>query len=140
MLVAEGCTDMVTLLNPQASREVNFIRQVSARASATGIDCMLVHLRDGVNLTPLEREAVLSAVIRTCAGLRAGRRIFLHCRAGRNRSRMVALAVLLAGGLAESEALALIRSIRPGVAAPLGNSRRRLATDLGRAAALMLRT
>ena len=46
--------------------------------------------------------------------LGAGGKVLLHCRAGRGRSGMVAAALLVAGGLSPTEAIAAVRRARPG--------------------------
>jgi hypothetical protein len=65
---------------------------------------------------PNDRD--LDALVdRVLSHVEAGRGVFIHCAFGRGRSALVACAVVLASGRAETaeEALALVRAARPAV-------------------------
>ena len=61
---------------------------------------------------PQTREEVRSLVAKVCHGLRAGKSIAIHCRAGIGRSALVAASVLVAGGVPVDKAFRLIRQAR----------------------------
>jgi len=56
-----------------------------------------------------ERPAFLSLVQEIAADLRAGKRVMIHCAAGKGRSGTVATAVLLALGASRDDALQRVR-------------------------------
>lgn len=51
---------------------------------------------------------------RMVSSLDAGASLLVHCRGGRGRSGLVTATLLVAGGLAVEEAIALVRQVRPG--------------------------
>jgi protein-tyrosine phosphatase len=75
----------------------------------------------------LPREHIERATRRALAWLDEGERVYIHCRAGMQRSATVAAAVvMLRDGLAMADALASIRARKPS-AQPLPHQRQDLA-------------
>ncbi|MAZ20517.1 MAG: hypothetical protein CMN19_04985 [Roseovarius sp.] len=50
---------------------------------------------------------------RALAALRGGGRVLIHCRAGRGRSGMIALRLMIAGGERPVAALKRLRAVQP---------------------------
>jgi atypical dual specificity phosphatase len=93
---------------------------VSRELEAAGIEERRLPLVDYGNL-PSER--LEQAVTRALASLEAGRRVYLHCRAGWQRSAAVAGGVIaLRDGISPQEALERLRERRPS-AEPLPHQR-----------------
>lgn len=92
---------------------------------AAGIKEERLPLRDFGNLKPDEIEHAAQTVI---AWLDAGERVYLHCRAGMQRSATVATAVLaLRDGVSPLDALQQVSARRPS-AEPLAHQREDLVT------------
>jgi protein tyrosine phosphatase (PTP) superfamily phosphohydrolase (DUF442 family) len=109
-LHAEGVTHVVNLCGdeeyPCGSRAA-----VEAAYGAAGMAEHRIGSVDYGNLAPALIDAGVAAV---GAALDAGRRVYLHCRAGWQRSATVAAAVLVTrDGIEPDRALARIRRRRP---------------------------
>lgn len=94
--------------------------QASAALIAAAIEEHRVRLTDYGHLPPDSIEAAVQQVL---AWLKDGRRVYLHCRAGWQRSAAVAAGVIaLREGLDIDDALALVRARKPS-ADPLPHQR-----------------
>lgn len=92
--------------------------EVEAALAASGIDERRLSVEDYGGLSA---EALESAVQDVLAWLEGGRRVYLHCRAGWQRSAAVAAGVVaLREGVELDEALGLVRQRKPS-AQPLGH-------------------
>jgi protein-tyrosine phosphatase len=93
---------------------------VEAALSAAGIPERRLKFTDFGNLPA---EGLEAAVQEVCLGLREGARTYLHCRAGQQRSAIVAAGVVaLRQGVDVDEALEFVQQRKPS-AAPLPHQR-----------------
>lgn len=93
---------------------------VTAALSVAGISEQRLNFTDFANLPADGLEAAVQTV---CRGLRDGSRTYLHCRAGQQRSAVVAAGVVaLRQGVDVEEALEFVQQRKPS-AAPLPHQR-----------------
>jgi protein-tyrosine phosphatase len=110
-----GVERVVNLVEDEEYREADRGAVVAA-LSAAGITEQRVKFTDFGNLPADELEAAVQEV---CRDLREGARTYLHCRAGQQRSAVVAAGVVaLSHGVDVDEALEFVRQQKPS-AAPL---------------------
>jgi len=88
------------------------IADLLERAEAEGLGTLHAPMPDGG--TPESPEAMATLVAHILGWLEAGEGVFLHCWAGLGRTGTVASCCLIARGRSASEALALVRQVRPG--------------------------
>jgi len=88
------------------------IPHLFTRAESEGIRALHVPLPDGG--TPKDPEAMEALVASILGWLAEGEGVFLHCWAGLGRTGTVAAACLIARGYNPSEAVDLVRKVRPG--------------------------
>jgi atypical dual specificity phosphatase len=92
---------------PEGARD-----QVEAAIRTAGIEERRLGLVDFAGFGPALLEAAVSEVLRQ---LESGRRVYLHCRAGQQRSTAVAAGVLaLRDGVSVDQALSQIEMRKPG--------------------------
>ena len=92
---------------PQGARS-----QVEAAMRTAGIEERRLGLVDFAGFGPAQLEAAVSEVLRQ---LESGRRVYLHCRAGQQRSTAVAAGTLaLRDHVSVDQALTEIRERKPG--------------------------
>jgi protein-tyrosine phosphatase len=126
--------DVAALRDAGVTRVLNLVqdseydaggRDACALALAeAGIDEERIEVVDYGNLLPGHLQL---ATRRALAWLDAGERVYVHCRAGMQRSATVAAAVvMMRDGLAMTDALESIRARKPS-AQPLAHQRRDLA-------------
>jgi protein-tyrosine phosphatase len=91
---------------PEGARD-----QVEAAFRTAGIEERRLELVDFAGFGPAQLEAAVSEVLRQLDG---GRRVYLHCRAGQQRSTAVAAGALaLRDGVSLDQALTEIRERKP---------------------------
>ncbi len=88
------------------------ITDLLVRAQRVGIDTEWIPLPDGG--VPVSLEQLLALVERVLTLVRSGRNVVLHCHDGLGRTALVAAACLTALGASTSEALNVVRRVRPG--------------------------
>lgn len=88
------------------------IPHLLTQAESEGLQALHVPLPDGG--TPKDPEAMEALVASVLGWLAAGEDVFLHCWAGLGRTGTVAAACLIARGCNPSEAVDLVRKVRPG--------------------------
>jgi protein-tyrosine phosphatase len=126
--------DVAALRDAGVTRVLNLVqdseyeaggREACALALAdAGIDEERIEVVDYGNLLPGHLEVATRSAL---AWLDAGERVYVHCRAGMQRSATVAAAlVMLRDGLPMADALESIRARKPS-AQPLAHQRRDLA-------------
>ncbi len=110
---------VVNLVQDEEYREGDREAVVAALAAAT-ISERRIKFTDFGNLPAQGLEAAVQEV---CQSLREGHRTYLHCRAGQQRSAIVAAGVVaLRQGLGVDEALDFVQQRKPS-AAPLAHQR-----------------
>jgi protein-tyrosine phosphatase len=121
-LVAAGVTRVFNLVQ-DIEYDPGARDACSAALAEAGIQERRVELVDYGNLPPAQIEDSARAVV---AWLDEGERVYVHCRAGMQRSATVAVAiVMLRDGLELSDALDSIRGRKPS-ANPLAHQRQDL--------------
>lgn len=129
----QDADDVAALVEARITRVFSLVQDVEyepgareacvAALAAAGIEERRVELVDFGSLEAEQIEAVAQAVI---AWLDAGERVYVHCRAGWQRSATVVAAVLaLREDLTPPEALDVLRDRKP-TARPLGHQRENL--------------
>jgi len=129
----QDAADVASLQSAGVTRVVNLVQDVEYDEGAreacvlalaeAGIDEHRIQIIDFGNLLPGHIELATRAAL---AWLGEGERVYVHCRAGMQRSATIAGAlVMLRAGLDMSEALEHIRARRPS-ANPLAHQRRDL--------------
>lgn len=104
-----GLDVVVSLLEHEQVSELGLQREAELCRS-NGIDFISFPIPDR-GLPESRREASLIAHS-LATGLRDGRSIAIHCRAGIGRSSVIAACTLICSGIEAEEALALIRASR----------------------------
>jgi protein-tyrosine phosphatase len=104
-----GVDVVVSLLEHEEVSELGLQREAELCRSG-GIDFISFPIPDR-GLPESRREASQIAQL-LAAGLRDGRSVAIHCRAGIGRSSVIAACVLICSGIEAEEALALIRASR----------------------------
>jgi protein-tyrosine phosphatase len=124
-----GINVVVSLLEPEEVSELGLQREAGLCGSR-GIDFISFPIPDR-GLPVSRREA--SKIARSVAtGLRDGRSIAMHCRAGIGRSSVIAACALICSGIEAEEALALIRAAR-GLIVPDTDEQRDRVVAFGKA-------
>jgi ADP-ribosyl-[dinitrogen reductase] hydrolase len=129
----QDAADVAALQASGVTRVVNLVQDVeyadggrdacAVALAEAGIAEERIQIVDFGNLLPGHIELASRAAI---AGLDAGERVYLHCRAGMQRSATVAAAiVMLRDGVDEQTALEQVRARKPS-ANPLAHQRKDL--------------
>ena len=84
------------------------------RAEGVGLRVRHLPIRDGGTPATEAAGAFAELVDAVLDELRAGATVVVHCRGGLGRSGLVVAAVLTSSGLTADEAIAAVRSVRPG--------------------------
>lgn len=112
-IAAWGATLVLSLVQEQEAARAG-TPELSAWVERAGIDCIRAPIVDyGVPDAAFER-AWPTQRQRAIDILAAGGKVLAHCHGGRGRSGTIAAALLIAGGLSPIDAIALVRSARPG--------------------------
>ncbi|MCP3465837.1 dual specificity protein phosphatase family protein [Bradyrhizobium sp. CCGUVB23] len=109
-----GVDVVVSLLEHEEVYELG-LQHEAELCRSSGIDFKSFPIPD--RGLPDSRRAALQLAGPLAAGIRDGRSIAIHCRAGIGRSSVIAACVLICFGIEAEEALALIRASR-GVIVP----------------------
>ena len=121
--LAGGGVDVAYNLCEDAEYEVGSREAVTAALAEAGIEERRLPLVDYGGLSPEALERATSEVL---GELAAGRRVYLHCRAGWQRSATVAAAVIaLREALPPEQALGVLRERKPS-SSPLPHQRQDL--------------
>jgi protein-tyrosine phosphatase len=125
-----SCVDLVvSLLERDEVSELGLQREAELCRS-NGIDFMSFPIPDR-GLPESQKEALrISRLL--AAGLRDGRSIAIHCRAGIGRSSTIAACALICSGIEAHEALALIKAAR-GLLVPDTDEQRDWVVAFGKA-------
>lgn len=126
----QDADDVAALAEAGVTRVFNLVQDVEydrgareacvAALACAGIDERRVELVDYGNLTPAQIEAAAQAVV---GWLDDGERVYVHCRAGWQRSAAIVAAVLaLREDVTPREALRILRDRKP-TANPLAHQR-----------------
>jgi ADP-ribosyl-[dinitrogen reductase] hydrolase len=118
--IAGAGVDVVYNLVEDEEYEAGERDTATAALAAAGVSERRLPLVDYANVPEAALDRAVDAVL---GDLEAGRRVYVHCRAGWQRSATVAAGVLaLREGLPIEDALAVLRERKP-TAEPLGHQR-----------------
>jgi len=122
-----GIDMVVSLLEEGEISELGLHREADLCRSS-GIEFMSFPIPD--RGLPESRAAALQAARALAGGLRGGRSVAIHCRAGIGRSSVVAACALISFGMKAESALALIAAAR-GLAVPDTDEQRNWVLSFG---------
>jgi hypothetical protein len=88
------------------------IENLAEATEAARMEHLWLPIRDGA--APPSLDAMFALVKRILEAVREGENVVIHCRGGLGRSGMVAACCVVALGASVSEALEVVRSVRPG--------------------------
>jgi protein-tyrosine phosphatase len=110
-LRTDGVAMLVSLL-PSYELTSLGIAELGGAAAAAGIAVVPLPIRDGH--VPPDPEAVAEVVESVRAATARGADVVVHCRGGMGRTGTIAACCLVAEGMGGDEAIAAVRSVRPG--------------------------
>lgn len=113
LLESNGATDLVTLIGEE-EREKLCVGALPQLASERGLSWREFQITDRATPTAEHRADFDQLLDELLTGLDTGRRIAIHCQAGLGRTGLLAAGLLVRSGTGPDEAIALVRSARPG--------------------------
>ena len=105
---------IVLTLTPETELAEAGARSLGADLQAMGTRWVHFPVRDFSTPAPRTDMGWPAISAQILAALRGGGRVLVHCRAGRGRSGMAALRLMIEAGEDPSEALRRLRRVRPG--------------------------
>ncbi|MCF7994982.1 MAG: ADP-ribosylglycohydrolase family protein [Chromatiaceae bacterium] len=113
VIVDWGAAAVVTLMEPNELAGVGVVHMGEA-VEALGMDWYHLPIRDVQPPGQRFENRWVLAGLRLRRLLRRGHKVLIHCRGGLGRSGTVAARLLVELGVASQEAIAAVRSVRPG--------------------------
>ena len=113
LLASNGATDLVTLIGVD-ERERLGVGALPRRATERGMSWREFPITDRSAPTAgrqVEFDRLLDQLL---TGLGTGRRVAIHCQAGLGRTGLLAASLLVRSGIGSNDAIAIVRSARPG--------------------------
>ena len=113
LLASEGATDLITLAG-EAERAKLGVDALPEAARAAGLSWREFPITDRTAPTAGRQAEFDSLLDELLTDLAAGHRITIHCQAGLGRTGLLAASLLVRSGTSPDDAIALVRSARPG--------------------------
>ena len=113
LLASNGATDLVTLIG-EDEREKLGVSALQQLAMDKGLSWREFPITDRTAPTSGRQAEFDQLLDELLADLAAGQRIAIHCQAGLGRTGLLAASLLVRSGTGPDDAIALVRSARPG--------------------------
>ena len=113
LLASNGAADIVTLIG-EDERERLGVAALPRLAKERGMSWREFPITDRAAPTARHRADFDRLLDELLTGLDAGRRVAIHCQAGLGRTGLLAASLLVRSGIGPDDAIAIVRSARPG--------------------------
>ena len=113
LLASNNATDLVTLIGVD-ERERLGVGALPRLATQRGLSWREFPITDRASPTARHRADFNLLLNELLTSLDAGRRVALHCQAGLGRTGLLAASLLVRSGIGPDDAIAIVRSARPG--------------------------
>ena len=119
LLASNGATDIVTLIGEDERKKLG-VGALPRLATERGLSWREFPITDRAVPTAKSRPDFDQLLEELLTGLDAGRRVAIHCQAGLGRTGLLAAGLLVRSGTGPDDAIAHVRSARPGSIETLG--------------------
>ena len=113
LLASNGATDLVTLIGEDERGKLG-VGALPRLAGENGLSWREFPITDRATPTAKHRADFDRLLDELLTGFDAGHRVAIHCQAGLGRTGLLAAGLLVRSGTGPEDAIALVRSARPG--------------------------